>query len=75
MECYTEISSVANTIKKFHIQYNFHSGYKHNLYNDKQGEIDDIFDRYIKTLLKYINYPALIQEWKQNLDAAAYEKS
>ena len=24
-------------------------------------------------LLKYIDHPALIEEWKQSLDAAAYE--
>ena len=31
------------------------------------------FFKYIKPLLKDIDHHALIQEWKQNLDAAAYE--
>ena len=26
-------------------------------------------------MLKHINYPALLQEWKINLDAAEYEKN
>ena len=48
MACYTEISSVTNTIKKSHIQYNLHSGLKHNFFYDKQvkfGEflINNIF--------------------------------
>ena len=36
MSCYTTISSVANTIKKFHIQSDLHSSYIHNLYHNKQ---------------------------------------
>ena len=34
-----------------------------------------IFFKYIKPLLKDIDNPELIQKWKQNLDAADYEKS
>ena len=34
----------------------------------------NIFSAYVVPLLKYINYPALIQERKINLDAAAHEK-
>ena len=37
--------------------------------------IINIFSAYVETLLKYINYPALPQEWKINLDAAAYERN
>ena len=36
--------------------------------------IINIFSTYVVPLLKNINNPALIQEWKLNLDAAAYEK-
>ena len=28
---------------------------------------------YVKTLVYHINHPALVKEWKLNLDAAAYE--
>ena len=34
-----------------------------------------MFRAYVVTLLKYINYTALIQEWKLSLDAAAYERN
>ena len=34
-----------------------------------------IFSAYAVPLLKYINYPELIQEWKLNLDAASCEKN
>ena len=35
----------------------------------------NIFSAYDIPLLKYINHPTLIQQWKLNLDAAAYEKN
>ena len=44
------ISSVANTIKKFHIQSDLHFIYKKNFYNDKQKEIDEVL---INTIFPY----------------------
>ena len=37
--------------------------------------IINIFSEYVEPLLKYVNHPALLQDWKLNLDAAAYEKN
>ena len=34
--------------------------------------MDKCFDEYQLPLLKYIDHTTLIQEWKLNLDAAAY---
>ena len=34
-----------------------------------------IFSAYSVPLSKYINHPALLQEWKLNIDDAAYEKN
>ena len=53
----------------------FYSGYIHNFYNDEQDIIDDIFCQNIKALLKDIDHPAFIQEWKQNIDAATSEEN
>ena len=39
----TAIYSVANTIKKWHIQKNIHFIYKQDFYKDKQNEIDELF--------------------------------
>ena len=36
--------------------------------------ITNIFSTYVVPLLKDINHPTFLQEWKVNLDAAAYEK-
>ena len=44
-------------------------------YNDKKETIINIFGKYVEPLLKYVNHPALLQEWKLNLDAAEYEKN
>ena len=70
----TEISSVANTIKKWHIQSNFNLIYQQDLYKDKQKEIYDSFIEYLVSVMYDPDIPALIEEWKQNLDAADYEK-
>ena len=35
----------------------------------------NIFSVYVVPLLKYINHPALLQEWKLNLDATSYERN
>ena len=75
MACYTVISSVADTLNKFHIQSNLHNGYKHNFYHDKQDAFDELFCQYHILLLKYIDHPALIQEQNQNIDSAAYEEN
>ena len=75
MACYIAISSVANTLKKFHIQYNFFTVYKQNFYHNKQDKFDEIFDQYYLPLLKYIDHPAFIQEWRENLDGAAYKNN
>ena len=61
MDRFTEISSIENTIKKLHIQSDFHSDYIHKFYDDKQEIIDELFYQYHLTLLKYIYHPALIQ--------------
>ena len=73
--CYeksTATSSVANTIKKFHIQSDLHLIYKKYFYNYKQREIDDIFIEYLVPAMEDLDHPALIEELKQNIDAAAY---
>ena len=36
MDFYTEIPSIENTIHTLHIMSDFHSGYIHNFYHDKQ---------------------------------------
>ena len=35
--------------------------------------IINIFGAYVVPLFKCINHPALLQEWRLNLDTAAYE--
>ena len=35
--------------------------------------INNIFSAYVEPLVKYINYPALLQEQKINLDAVEYK--
>ena len=74
MAGYTSIPSVVNTLKTLHIWSNFNFSYMRNLYRDKQDIVDELFCKYIKPLLKYIDNPALNKERKKNIDAAAYDK-
>ena len=37
--------------------------------------IINIFSAYVVPLLKYSNHPALLPEWKNNLDAAVNERN
>ena len=37
--------------------------------------IINIFSAYVVPLLKHINHPKLLQEWKLNIDAAEYERN
>ena len=55
------ISSVANTIKKLHIQKNMHLIYKQDYYKDKQEEIYDLFIEYLVLVMEDIDHPALVE--------------
>ena len=67
------ISSTSNTLKNLVVNKNSHSSYIQIEFNDKKEIIINIFSAFFLPLLKYTNHPALLQEWKLNLDAAAYE--
>ena len=68
------IYSVSNTIKTLHIQTNMYLIYKQDFYKDKQQEIDNFFIKYLVPVMNDLDHPELIEEWKQNIDAAAYER-
>ena len=69
----TAIYSVANIINKLNTQSDLHLIYQQYLYTDKQNGINDIFIEYNFPVMEYPDHPELIEEWKQNLDAAFYE--
>ena len=48
--------------------------YNQNFYYDRQNIMDELFHQLNFPLLKDIDHPALVIEWKQNIDYAAYEK-
>ena len=73
MTCTTTIPSIPKTLKKLLLQYDLYSSYNQTKYIGKYEIIHNIFSSYVKPLLNYINHPALVQEWKLNIDAPAYE--
>ena len=75
MTCTTAIVSISNTLKKLLLQYDLHSSYNQTKYIGEEEIIHNIFSTYVEPLLNYINHPALVQEWKLNIDAPAYEKN
>ena len=49
-----------------------HYSYIQTEFNDKNKMIIDIISAYVAPLLKDINHPVLLQEWKLNTYAATY---
>ena len=70
MICSTTIPSTSNTLDRLLVYTSFHSSYIQNEFNVRKEEIINIFSAYIEALIKEINHPALLQEWKLNIDAA-----
>ena len=69
------LSAVANTMKQLHTHKNMHMTYKQDVCKTKDSEIDDLFLEKLVTVMKDIGHHMLIEEWIQNLYAAAYEKN
>ena len=75
MTCINTIPSTQNTLKNLAENKSFHYSYIQREFNDKNKMIINIFSAYDVPLLKDINHPSLLQEWKLNLDAVAYERN
>ena len=55
------LSTVANTIKQFHIHKNMHMTYKQYFYKTEESEIDDLFLEQLGPVMKGLENPALIE--------------
>ena len=75
MTCIKTIPFTSNTLNKFFLHKVLHCPYIQTYFNHKEGSINNTFITYVELLLEDINNTELLQEWKLNLDAAAYEKS
>ena len=73
MTCINKITPTSNTLKNLVINKILHYSYIKIEFNEKEGIINNTFIKKIDLLLQDINHPALLQEWKLNLDSAAYE--
>ena len=74
MICYTTITSTSNTLKNLLVNASFHYSYTQREFTDKKDTIIDILSAYVEALIKEINHPSLLQERRQNLDAAEYKR-
>ena len=72
MACYSAIPYAANTLKSITICYRFHTEFSSVYYIYKGYASRYLFGKYVKTYMKKIYHPKLVQEWKLNLDTAAY---
>ena len=75
MLCHTTITSTSSTLKNLYISRDYHSSYSTDKFNDQKEAMDRLFRTYITPQIKEIYHPAIIQEWKLNIDAAEYEKN
>ena len=71
----TTITSTSNTLQNLAANTSFHYSYIKKEVNVTKEEIINIFSAIVEPLIKYINHPALFQEWKLNLDAEDYERN
>ena len=75
MLCYTTITSTSNTLKDFYISQDYHSLYSTDNFNNQKEAMSILFSTYITPQIKEIYHPAIIQEWKLNIDATEYENN
>ena len=75
MLCKTTIISISNTLKNLVISSYYHSAYSTEKFNTEKEEMSRLFSTYVIPQIKEIKHPAIIQEWKLNIDAAEYEKN
>ena len=75
MLCRTTTTSTSSTLKNLYIGTQYHSLYQTDNYNDQTEEMDRLFRTYITPQTKEIYHPAILQEWKLNIDAAEYENN
>ena len=75
MICSTTIPKTTNTLKNLFVNSNYHSSYTNQEFNDKKEQMITISSTYVAPQIKEIHHPALLQEWKHNLDAAEYENN
>ena len=75
MLCHTTITSISSTLKNLYIGKDYHSFYSTENYNDQTEAMYRLFSTYTTQKIKEIYHPAIIQEWKLNIDAAEYEKN
>ena len=52
-----------------------HLIYKQDFYTDKQKEIDKLLIEHLVPIMDDLYHPMLIEEWKQNINATAYENN
>ena len=74
MLCYTTITSTSNTLKNLYISKDYHSSYSNGKLKTKKKAMNRLFSTYVTPQIKEIYHPAIIQEWKLNIDGAEYEK-
>ena len=75
MLCYTTITSTSNTLKNLVISSNDNSSYLTEKFNTENEQMSKLFSTYVTPQIKEIYHPAIIQEWKLNIDAEEYEKN
>ena len=64
MTCTTTTPSTSNTLKNLAVNKSCHYSYIQGEFNDKKDLIINIFSTNVEPLLKYINHPALLHEYK-----------
>ena len=65
----TTFPSTSNTLKNLLVNASSHYSYTKKEFNNKNEDKINIFSAYVAPQIKEIYHPALIQEWRLNIDA------
>ena len=72
MICSTAITSVKDTPKKIYPSVTIFNVFYSTYDDDKNNSFGTLFKKYTDSAVKNIYHPAIVVEWKDNMDKAAY---
>ena len=73
MTCKYAITSVPSTLNTIYLSTTILNESTFTYYDDKNEYFESLFQRYKDSDVNNIYHPALTEEWKANMDRAAYE--
>ena len=75
MICSTTITSVANTLNKFHLSATIFNEFTSTYYDNKNDYFKMLLQKYTASAINNIYHPVIIEEFKANMDKTYYKQN